>query len=63
MVRSTTSAVNGSRVRRPGAWTASTSSSSDGTLVADTSKLIAGPPRGAKRFFTPAKGPSCVPKA
>ena len=34
-----------------------------GTLVADTSKVITGPPRGAKRFLTPAKGPSCLPKA
>ena len=32
-----------------------------GNLVADTSKVIDGPPRGAKRFYTPAKGPSCVP--
>jgi cytochrome b6-f complex iron-sulfur subunit len=31
------------------------------SLVADTSKLIAGPTRGAKRFYKPAKGPSCVP--
>jgi cytochrome b6-f complex iron-sulfur subunit len=34
-----------------------------GTLVADTSKVIAGPNRGAKRYFSPAKGPSCLPKA
>ena len=34
-----------------------------GSLVADTSKVITGPPRGAKRFLTPAKGPSCLPKA
>lgn len=34
-----------------------------GTLVADTSKVITGPARGAKRFLTPPKGPSCVPKA
>jgi nitrite reductase/ring-hydroxylating ferredoxin subunit len=34
-----------------------------GTLVADTSKLISGPQRGANRFFRPAKGPSCAPKA
>ena len=33
-----------------------------GTLVADTSKVIAGPSHGAKRFARPAKGPSCVPK-
>ncbi len=33
-----------------------------GTLVADTSKVIAGPGRGAKRFTRPAKGPSCLPK-
>jgi cytochrome b6-f complex iron-sulfur subunit len=32
------------------------------TLIADTSKLITGPPRGSKRFYKPAKGPSCVPK-
>jgi cytochrome b6-f complex iron-sulfur subunit len=34
-----------------------------GSLVADTSNLISGPPRGSKRFLTPPKGPSCVPKA
>lgn len=34
-----------------------------GTLVADTSKVLTGPSRGANRFLTPAKGPSCVPKA
>jgi cytochrome b6-f complex iron-sulfur subunit len=34
-----------------------------GNLVADTSKLITGPTRGAKRYLKPAKGPSCVPKA
>ncbi len=34
-----------------------------GTLVADTSKVISGPPHGAKRHLTPAKGPGCVPKA
>jgi cytochrome b6-f complex iron-sulfur subunit len=34
-----------------------------GGLVADTSKLVTGPARGAKRFLKPAKGPSCVPKA
>lgn len=33
------------------------------TLVVDTSKLITGPSRGAKRYFKPAKGPSCIPKA
>jgi len=33
-----------------------------GNLLADTSKLITGPTRGAKRYLTPAKGPSCVPK-
>jgi cytochrome b6-f complex iron-sulfur subunit len=33
-----------------------------GTLVADTSKVIDGPPRGAHRYLTPPKGPSCVPK-
>ncbi len=32
------------------------------TLVVDTSTLINGPDRGAKRFFKPAKGPSCTPK-
>jgi cytochrome b6-f complex iron-sulfur subunit len=36
---------------------------SSGNLVADTSTVIVGPSRGAKRFLTPAKGPSCVPKA
>ena len=34
-----------------------------GKLVADTSKLIAGPDRGAKKYLKPAKGPSCAPKA
>jgi cytochrome b6-f complex iron-sulfur subunit len=34
-----------------------------GILIADTSKLITGPSRGANRFYRPAKGPSCVPKA
>jgi cytochrome b6-f complex iron-sulfur subunit len=34
-----------------------------GSLVVDTSKLLTGPGRGAKRFLKPAKGPSCVPKA
>ncbi len=34
-----------------------------GTLVADTSTVLTGPPRGANQFLTPAKGPSCVPKA
>ena len=29
------------------------------TVVVDTSKLIAGPERGVKRFFKPAKGPTC----
>jgi cytochrome b6-f complex iron-sulfur subunit len=33
------------------------------TVVVDTSKLITGPGRGAKRYFKPAKGPSCIPKA
>jgi cytochrome b6-f complex iron-sulfur subunit len=32
-------------------------------LVADTSKVITGPPHGAKRYLTPPKGPSCIPKA
>ena len=32
------------------------------TLVVDTSKLLTGPDRGAKQYFTPAKGPSCSPK-
>jgi cytochrome b6-f complex iron-sulfur subunit len=36
---------------------------SGGSLVVDTSKLLTGPERGAKRYLTPAKGPSCVPKA
>jgi cytochrome b6-f complex iron-sulfur subunit len=35
---------------------------SGGVLLADTSKVISGPGRGAKRFLTPPKGPSCVPK-
>jgi hypothetical protein len=36
---------------------------SGGSLVVDTSKVLTGPERGAKRYLTPAKGPSCVPKA
>ena len=36
---------------------------SSNTLVADTSTVITGPARGANRYLTPAKGPSCVPKA
>jgi len=36
---------------------------SGSALMADTSTVITGPERGAKRFFTPAKGPSCLPKA
>lgn len=35
---------------------------SGGNLMADTSKVIIGPSRGAKRFLKPAKGPSCVPR-
>jgi cytochrome b6-f complex iron-sulfur subunit len=31
----------------------------NGTLVVDTSKLTAGPDRGADQFLTPPKGPSC----
>jgi cytochrome b6-f complex iron-sulfur subunit len=31
----------------------------NGTLVVDTSKLTAGPERGADQFLTPPKGPSC----
>jgi cytochrome b6-f complex iron-sulfur subunit len=34
-----------------------------GTLSADTSTVIVGPPRGANQFAAPAKGPSCIPKA
>ncbi len=37
--------------------------SATGTLTADTSTVLVGPPRGAKQFLTPAKGPSCIPKA
>ena len=29
------------------------------TIVVDTDKRLAGPDRGAKKFLTPAKGPSC----
>jgi len=36
--------------------------SATGTLVADTSTVITGPSRGAKRFFKAAKGPHCLPK-
>jgi cytochrome b6-f complex iron-sulfur subunit len=32
-------------------------------VVVDTGVLISGPPRGAKVFLTPAKGPSCIGKA
>jgi cytochrome b6-f complex iron-sulfur subunit len=32
------------------------------TLVVNTSKLIAGPERGAHTYFKPAKGPSCAQK-
>jgi nitrite reductase/ring-hydroxylating ferredoxin subunit len=31
-------------------------------VVVDTGKVNDGPPRGAKRFFTPPKGPSCIGK-
>jgi len=31
-------------------------------VVVDTGVQISGPPRGAKRFFTPAKGPGCIGK-
>jgi len=34
-----------------------------GSLEVDTSKVLTGPERGAKKYFKPAKGPSCVPKA
>ena len=34
----------------------------NGTLEADTSKVITGPDRGTKDFLTPAKGPACAPK-
>lgn len=30
------------------------------TVVADTSAVILGPPRGTTRFLTPPRGPSCV---
>jgi cytochrome b6-f complex iron-sulfur subunit len=33
------------------------------TVVVDTSKSLSGPERGAKQYFKPAKGPSCIPKA
>jgi cytochrome b6-f complex iron-sulfur subunit len=32
-------------------------------VVVDTSKLTTGPDRGAKQYFTPPKGPSCLGKA
>jgi len=32
-------------------------------VVVDTSILQSGPPRGAKLFLTPPKGPSCIGKA
>ena len=31
-----------------------------GTVVADTSNLITGPPRGTNTYLTPARGPSCA---
>ena len=34
-----------------------------GNLIADTATVIDGPARGAKRWYSPAKGPSCLPKA
>jgi nitrite reductase/ring-hydroxylating ferredoxin subunit len=34
-----------------------------GNLIADTSKVIDGPTRGTKRYYAPAKGPSCLPTA
>ncbi|MGZ4679147.1 MAG: Rieske 2Fe-2S domain-containing protein [Ilumatobacteraceae bacterium] len=37
--------------------------SKTGTLTADTSTVIVGPPRGANQIVKPAKGPSCIPKA
>ena len=33
------------------------------TLVADTSKVTTGPDRGAKDFFSPARGPSCATRS
>ena len=33
------------------------------TVVVDTAVEITGPPRGAKRFLTPPKGPGCIGKA
>jgi cytochrome b6-f complex iron-sulfur subunit len=32
------------------------------TVVVDTSKRLTGPDRGAKKYFKPARGPSCIPK-
>jgi cytochrome b6-f complex iron-sulfur subunit len=32
----------------------------NGTLVADTTKLIAGPDRGTQDFLTPPLGPPCT---
>ena len=34
-----------------------------GTLTVDTTNVVTGPARGSHRFLTPAKGPSCIPKA
>ena len=31
-----------------------------GVLVVDTGTLEAGPDRGAKKYFSPPQGPSCV---
>ena len=31
----------------------------NGALIVNTSKLTPGPDRGAKEYFTPAKGPAC----
>jgi cytochrome b6-f complex iron-sulfur subunit len=35
----------------------------DGELVADTTKLVPGPDRGARAFRTPPLGPSCASEA
>jgi len=31
-----------------------------GVLVVDTDTLEAGPDRGAKKYFSPPQGPSCI---
>ena len=45
------------RVQHPGAWTATNLSLQNGMLLVDTSKLTAGPDRGAHQYPHPGQGP------